>query len=176
MTNVISIEKKTFVEEVGVAFEQTGLTRMAGRIFGWLLISDPPYQSPDELTGVLMASRGSIGNNLDLLIRLGLIQRFVVAGERHDHFRLKEDALQKTVKHGLEDEIKMFRTLAERGLDLMKGESSVATHRLEEMRDRYGFLEKALPELMKRYERKREKQQLKILFKDSSREIWEVRA
>lgn len=174
MTSVISIEKKTFVEEVGVAFEQTGLPRMAGRIFGWLLISAPPYQSPDELTGVLRASRGSVGSALDLLLRMGLIQRFVIAGERHDHFQLREDAMRRTVKNGVEAEIKMFRTLAERGLDLIKNESSARTHRLEEMRDRYEFLEKAVPELMKNYEEMREKQQLRILLKDGDRETCEV--
>jgi DNA-binding transcriptional regulator GbsR (MarR family) len=174
MASTISIQKRTFVEEVGVAFEQTGLPRMAGRIFGWLLISDPPYQSPDELTGVLMASRGSISNNIDLLIRLGLIQRYAIVGERHDHFQLREDAMRRTIKHGLEDEIRMFRTLAERGLDLVRNESAARTHRLEEMRDRYEFLEKALPGLMERYEKKREKQQLKMLLKDSGRETCEV--
>ena len=174
MTGEISIEKKTFVEEVGVAFEQTGLPRMAGRIFGWLLISDPPYQSPDELTGVLRSSRGSIGNTLELLLRLGLVQRFVVAGERHDHFQLREDAMRKTVKNGVEAEIKMFRTLAERGLDLVKDEPSVKAHKLEEMRDRYRFLEEAIPELMKSYEEERDKQQLQILLKDSDREACEV--
>ena len=174
MTGVISIEKKTFVEEVGVAFEQIGLPRMAGRVFGWLLIADPPYQSADELAFVLMASRGSIGNTLELLTRFGLIQRFVVAGERRDYFQLREDAIRKTVKRGLEDEIKMFRALAERGLDLVKDEPSASTHRLEEMRDRYGFLEKALPELMADYEAEREKKQLKTLLAGGDRQVCEV--
>lgn len=174
MTGIISIEKKTFVEEVGVAFEQIGLPRMAGRVFGWLLIADPPYQSADELAFVLMASRGSIGNTLELLTRFGLIQRFVVAGERRDYFQLREDAIRKTVKRGLEDEVKMFRTLADRGLDLIKNEASARTYRLEEMRDRYEFLEKALPELMADYEEEREKRQLKALLTDSDRETCEV--
>ena len=43
-------EEQRFVEEVGIVFEQTGLPRMAGRILGWLLISDPPHQSTDQLT------------------------------------------------------------------------------------------------------------------------------
>ena len=43
-----------FVEEAGIVFEQTGLPRMAGRIFGWLLICDPPHQSTDQLAEVRM--------------------------------------------------------------------------------------------------------------------------
>lgn len=147
-------EEKNFIEEVGVAFEQTGLPRMAGRIFGWLLIAEPPYQSSAELAGVLMASKGSISTTTRLLMQIGLVERFVIPGERHDNFRLRPDALQHTMKHGLEDEITMFRRLAEHGLELMKGEASTRRHWLEEMCDRYTFMEQELPAMMERCERR----------------------
>jgi DNA-binding transcriptional regulator GbsR (MarR family) len=161
MPNSLHDREKTFVEEVGVVFEQTGLTRMAGRIFGWLLISDPPYQSLAELAEVLMASKGSISTMTRLLIQIGLIERFVIPGVRHDYFRLRQDALHRTIRHGLEDEIAMFRKLAEQGIDLMKGEASIRRKWLEEMRDRYTFLEQEFPALMERYEKRRIKKRVK---------------
>ena len=148
-------EEKNFVEEVGVAFEQTGLPRMAGRVFGWLLISDPPYQSPAELAEVLMASKGSISTTIRLLTQIGLLEHFVIPGERHGHFRLREDALQRTIQHGLEDEIKLFRDIAQKGLGLMKDQASIRRQWLEEMYDRYTFLEKEFPALMERWQRER---------------------
>ena len=157
MSNVTRDEEKTFVEEVGIVFEQTGLPRMAGRVFGRLLISDPPYQSPAELTKFLMASRGSISTTIRLLVQLGLIERYLIPGERHDHFRLREDALLRTIRHGLEDEIRLYQNLAKKGLEMMKDEAPERRKRLEEMRDRYGYLEKALPTAMERYERKRDR-------------------
>ncbi len=153
MTKNLRDEEKNFVEEVGVAFEQTGIPRMAGRIFGWLLISDPPYQSPAELAEVLQASKGSISTTTRFLIQMGLLERFVIPGVRHDHFRLRMDALQRTVRHGLEDEIKMFRQLAEHGLELMKDEPSVRRQWLEEMHGRYVFLEQEFPSLLERWEK-----------------------
>lgn len=153
MTKDLRDEERNFVEEVGVAFEQTGIPRMAGRIFGWLLISDPPYQSPAELAEVLQASKGSISTTTRFLIQMGLIERFVIPGVRHDHFRLRMDALQRTIRHGLEDEIKMFRQLAEHGLELMKDEPSVRRQWLEEMRGRYVFLEQEFPSLLERWEK-----------------------
>ena len=45
----VTDSERSFIEEVGVVFEQTGLPRMSGRLFGWLLIADPPYQSPAQL-------------------------------------------------------------------------------------------------------------------------------
>lgn len=159
-------EEKNFVEEVGIVFEQTGLPRMAGRIFGWLLISDPPYQSPAELTEVLMASKGSISTTTRLLIQMGLVERFVIPGVRHDYFRLRPDALQRTIRHGLEDEIKMFRQLAEHGLELMRSEASVRRQWLEEMCARYAFLEQEFPALMERYEKRKAKNRAKLLPKE----------
>jgi DNA-binding transcriptional regulator GbsR (MarR family) len=147
--------ERNFIEDVGLQFESTGLPRMAGRMFGWLLIADPPYQSAAEVAEVMMASKGSVSATVRLLTQIGLIERYVVPGERHDHYRLREDALRRTVKHGLEDEIRMFRKLAERGLELMRREPSSRRQWLEQMHDRYAFLEKEFPALIERYEKTR---------------------
>ena len=148
----LSDGEKSFIEEVGIVFEQTGLTRMSGRMFGWLLISEPPYQSAAELAEVLMASKGSISTTVRLLVQMGIVERYVIPGERHDHFRLKKDALLMIIRHGLEDEVKMFRNLAERGLELMKKQPPERKHWLEEMHSRYAFLEKSFTSLMEEYD------------------------
>jgi DNA-binding transcriptional regulator GbsR (MarR family) len=157
--------ERNFIEEVGVLFESTGLPRMAGRLFGWLLIADPPYQSPSEIAEVLMASKGSVSATVRLLTQIGMIERYVIPGERHDHFRLREDALRRTVQHGLEEEIRMFRQLAERGLELMRHEPSPRRHWLEQMRDRYTFLEREFPAMMERYEQKKTRLGMKSVLK-----------
>jgi DNA-binding transcriptional regulator GbsR (MarR family) len=155
MSNELRDVERHFIEEVGIHFESTGLPRMAGRLFGWLLIADPPYQSASEIAEVLMASRGSVSSAVRLLAQLGIIERYVIPGERHDHFRLCQDALHRTMKHGLEDEIKVFRQLAEHGLELMRDEPSLRREWLQQMHDRYSFLEKEFPALLERYERTR---------------------
>ena len=64
MNNNLQLEKKRFIEEVGLLFEQTGLPRMAGRILGWLLIANPPHQTTSHLTEALLASKASISTVL----------------------------------------------------------------------------------------------------------------
>ena len=152
MSKNLQDKAKNFVEEVGIAFEQTGLPRMSGRVFGWLLISDPPYQSSSELAEALMASKGSISTTTRLLIQIGLIERFVIPGERHDNFRLSPSAFNHAMKRGLEEEIKMFRQLAERGLELVGDSRSPRRQWLEEMRNSYAFIEKEFPALLERWE------------------------
>jgi DNA-binding transcriptional regulator GbsR (MarR family) len=148
---------KQFAEEVGIVFEQTGMPRMAGRILGWLLISDPPHQSTEQVTKALMASKGSISTMTRLLIQNGLIERLSLPGVRHDYFRLRSDAWQHMIGRGLTEEIKMVRQLAERGLELLGDKTPVTKNWLEEMRDVYTFLEHEFPTLLERWEKERQK-------------------
>ena len=99
-----------------------------------------------------MASKGSISTTVRLLVQMGIVERYVIPGERHDHFRLKKDALLMIIRHGLEDEVKMFRNLAERGLELMKKQPPERKYWLEEMHSRYAFLEKSFTSLMEEYD------------------------
>jgi DNA-binding transcriptional regulator GbsR (MarR family) len=155
MNNEINADEKQFVEEVGIVFEQTGLPRMAGRILGWLLISEPPHQSTVQIAEALMASKGSISTATRLLIQIGLIERLSLPGIRHDYFRIRSDAWQHMIKRGLEDEIKMFRQLAKRGLEVLS-EKALLTRLnqkwLEEMYNMYTFLEQEFPILLERWE------------------------
>ncbi|MFH1650779.1 MAG: MarR family transcriptional regulator [Chloroflexota bacterium] len=144
---------KAFVEEVGVIFEQTGLSRMAGRIFGWLLIAEPPHQSTAQLAEELVASKASISTMTRLLIRTNLIEKVCLPGVRQDYFRLRGDAWRHIIRHGLQDEISLFRNLAEHGLALSSA-PAFSRERLKEMRDIYTFLEQEFPALVNHWEKK----------------------
>ena len=162
MKNHRQAEEQRFVEEVGLVLEQTGMPRMAGRILGRLIISEPPHQSTDQLTQVLMASRGSISSMTRLLIQIGLIERLSLPGVRHDYFRLRSDASQRMIRRGLEDEIKMVRQLAEHGLELLIDKTPLTRKWLEELHDVYTFLELEFPTLLERWEQKRKKEKLPV--------------
>ena len=144
-------EKQQFVEEVGIVFEQTGLPQMAGRIFGWLLISDPPHQSTDQLAEALIASKGSISTMTRLLIQIGLIERLSLLGIRHDYFRIKPGAWHQLLKDTV-IQTTTFRQLMEKGLDLLEDKAHVNRKWLEEMRDMYAFFEREFPALFERWE------------------------
>ena len=154
MNDARQLEEKRFVEEVGIVFEQTGLPRMAGRILGWLLISDPPHQSMDQLTKTLMASKGSISTVTRLLIQIGLIERLSLPGVRHDYFRIKPSASHQLLKDSLV-QTTTFRQLMERGLELTEGKAHVNRQWLEEMRNMYAFFEREFPALVERWEQER---------------------
>lgn len=155
-----SFEQMHFVEEVGLMFELVGLPRMSGRIFGWLLISNPPQQSHTELAEVLQASKGSISTMTRLLIQIGLIERVSLPGERRDYFQIKPNAWSQMSKQRVA-QITAFRQLADKGLELLKDTPPPLQQRLQEMRDLHAFLEREMPRLNEQWELEQKQQILR---------------
>ncbi len=145
------LEKQHFIEEIGLFFEQGGLPRMAGRVLGWLLIANPPHQSFNNLQEALSASKGSISTSTQLLLQIGLIERFSLPAHRRDYYRIRPDVWSQIIQKRL-FWLTTLRQLAERGLCLMNGEDALARQRLEEMRDVYTFFEQEMPGLIERWE------------------------
>ena len=140
-----------FVEEIGLVFDRSGLTRMAGRILGWLLICDPPHQSMGEIAAVLRASKGSISSMTRFLIQVGLVERVSLSGERRDYFRIRSNAWVELMQAKMA-EITHLRRLAEQGLELLDSDDPARRERLENMRDTYLFLEAEFPALLQRWQ------------------------
>ncbi len=161
MNNEPQLEEKRFVEEVGLYFEQAGLPRMAGRILGWLMISNPPHQTTSELTEALLASKGSISTMTRLLIRISLIERISLPGQRRDYFCIKPGAWHQLIKESLV-RITTVRQLAEHGLELLEGKAHVNRQWLEEMRDMYAFFEREFPALLERWEQEHKEGELQV--------------
>lgn len=151
MSDLQLVAQMHFVEDVGLMFEQVGLPRMAGRIFGRLLISDPPHQSHGDLADVLQASKGSISTMTRLLIQLSLIERISLPGDRRDYFQIKPNAWVQMTDQRL-SQIVAFRQLADKGLELIKHSSPQTQQRLKEMQDFHLFWEQELPQLAQKWE------------------------
>ena len=143
-------KQKYFIEEVGLGFEKLGLPRMAGRILGWLLIANPPYQSSSELVEMLSASKGSISAMTRLLIQAGLVERVSFPGDRRDYFRIKLGAWSAVMEQRLA-QIVAIRQLADRGLALLEDDRPEYSQRLREMRDLHAFFEQEWPHLLDRW-------------------------
>ncbi|MFC2020485.1 GbsR/MarR family transcriptional regulator [Chloroflexota bacterium] len=161
MTIESQLEKQHFAEEVGIFFEQTGMPRMAGRILGWLMVSEPPHQTTAELAQALQASMGSISTMTRLLIRIGLIERINLPGQRRDCFCIKTGAWHQMLRDSL-TQTTAFRQLAERGLELIDDKAHLNRRWIEEMHDMYIFFERELPALFERWEEECHKQKLRV--------------
>jgi hypothetical protein len=139
-----------FVEEVGVMFElEAGAPRMVGRVLGWLLVCDPPEQSAAELAEFLQASRGSISTATRVLLRMGLVERVRLRGERFDRFHAHPAAWDEVLWR--EEQFSLPRRVMRLGLDALADEPAERRTRLEEVDFMYAWWERRIAELHQEY-------------------------
>ena len=153
MTSKHPLEEKHFIEDIGLFFEQMGLPRMAGRILGALLISDPPAQSITEIALTLQASKSSVSIMARLLVEYGLIERVASPMPRRDYYRFKPGGWILYMRQWLEL-MAALHQLTERGLVLMEGQPAELQQRLLEAHDLFSLIEDRFPALLEELENK----------------------
>jgi hypothetical protein len=139
-----------FIEELGMQFElEAGMPRMVGRVLGWLLVCEPPEQSAAELAERLRASKGSISTATRLLLRLGMIERVRIRGERFDRFVALPQAWDEYLWR--EDQFSAPRRVLRLGLEALEDEPTARRARLEELDSIYAWWQERIPKLRGEY-------------------------
>ena len=146
---MVSREELQFVEEMGAQFEQAGSTRMAGRVWAYLLIADAEQVSSTDLAEALDASASSISTATRLLESFEMIDRIRMPGDRRDHFTIHHGAVLNLVRRRFEA-VASTRDLAARGLRAF-GDREIARPHLEELHQVYSWFGRELPALIDRY-------------------------
>ena len=142
-----------YVDEVAAFFAEEGMPLIAGRVIGWLLISDPPEQSAADLARVLDVSRSSISSAARLLTPSGLVEGVRRRGDRQEYLRIRADGWTRMLA-GRYAKTAAFRQITERGLDVLDAASPDRRQRLENVTELYRFLESELPAMWERWEQR----------------------
>ncbi len=143
------IEEIHFIEDIGLYFEQMGLPRMAGRILGALLISDPPSQSITDLGNRLHASKSSISIMARLLVERGLIERVASPIPRRDYYRFKPGGWIIYMHQWL-GLMAGLHQITERGMQLMSEKPEPLKQRLQEAHDLFSNVEQEFPAILQK--------------------------
>ena len=77
--------------------ENDGLPRIAGRIFGLLLVT-PGECSLDDMADMLGVSKASISTDARRLEQLGIVIRTSRPGDRRDYYAVAPNALQQSLE------------------------------------------------------------------------------
>jgi len=139
-----------FIEKSGDSLEEHGLSHMAGRVFGALQLCVPPHMSMDQLAEELQASKGSISMATRFLLRLGVIEKLSVPGDRRHYYRACPGVWINLLAQRIEH-LRQHRQLAALGLAAMKSEPMEAKERLLEMIVFFDFVEEEIPKLIDRW-------------------------
>ena len=126
-----------------------GMPPMAGRMWAYLAICDPPERTAGEIAERLQASRGSVSGSARLLEHVGLIRRSTRPGNRREVFSIPNDNLHRLMDMAVY-RLRQTREVAEAGLALIADRPPEAQARLREIRDFYGFFEREWPAILAR--------------------------
>ncbi len=145
-----------FVEEMGQFLSSLGMTPMAGRMWGWLLICEPAEQTAAEIAEALHASRGAISGTARLLAGSGLVRRTTRRGDRREYFSAPPEGLDSLLGNAAAI-YQQMRAIAERGLDAIADRPLEARARLQEFHDVMAFVEREVPLVIAAYMSERSK-------------------
>lgn len=118
---------------MGLFFEMLGGPRTMGRVYGWLLICDPPHQSLTQLAEVLSVSKASVSTVARQLQDGGMIERLPSSTRQH-LYRVTPGGFTSVLSTQL-SRMSFGIEAAELGLSLLGEDRTEQRERLEDFRD-----------------------------------------
>jgi DNA-binding transcriptional regulator GbsR (MarR family) len=142
-----------FVEKFGLFIEKSGsFPRIAGKIFAYLLICEPPEQTQQEIAENLNIAKGSASNMIKLLIQTQIIEEFTKPKLRAKLYRIQEGGWEQLFLTKLQ-RLAVVRNLLEEGRGLLKNKPKELSRRINNLDNLYSFFEKELPTIISKYNR-----------------------
>jgi len=100
-----------FIERMGILGESEGLSRIAGRIFGFLLL-EVSAASLDDIAAELGVSKASVSIDARRLEQLGYLERSSRPADRRDYYSISADVFTRSLEQRM-TRFKEFRSLIE---------------------------------------------------------------
>lgn len=143
----------TFIDRMGLVAEADGLSRIAGRIMGLMVLESGPL-SFSEIAERLDVSRASVSTNTRFLERIGVIERVTLKGERQDHFQLAKAPYARLLE-GYAARIKKAEDVVAEARAELGPDDAERRKRLDELGAFYAALAANFEELVARFDEQR---------------------
>jgi DNA-binding transcriptional regulator GbsR (MarR family) len=143
---VTIIDEDTFIEAMARVLG-AGMPPMAGRMWAYLAICEPPEQTAAEIAERLHASRGSVSGMARLLENVGLIRRGTKPGDRREYFSIPPRAAHRLMESA-RTQLRASREVVEAGLALTANRPPESRARLQDLHDMYAFFEREWPSIL----------------------------
>jgi DNA-binding transcriptional regulator GbsR (MarR family) len=147
-------EEQEFVERWSGILALEGLPPIAGRLWAWLLVCEPPEQTVEEIARAIGASRGAISGAVRWLEPSGLILRTKRRGDRREYWRTSPDAMVRSVE-AKERQTRPSLEALDRVLGALSHRSEESLDRLREAHRLYSMLLDMFPSLIEQFKAER---------------------
>jgi len=155
MGTAMDAQTANFIERMALALDSDGLPRIAGRIFGLLLISEDA-RSLDDLAAELRVSKGSVSTNARLLEQRGILERICRPADRRDYYRVPPDLFSHTMAQRLARWQRFHEAIGAARTSLPIRSREVL-ERLEEYEAAYAFMSRVIGDALARWRASRDR-------------------
>lgn len=146
-------DRSEFIEGFALQLNETGMQRMAARVFAALLTAPGGGLTAREIAGTLGVSAAAVSGATSYLTRTGLAERTRRADERVDRY----DVRGTQWAEAMAVETETLHTLSgwlDKGASAVAGDPD-ATERMEGTRDFFAFMADEMPKLVDRWQESR---------------------
>ena len=144
-------DRAAFVEGFALKLNESGMQRMAARVFAALLTAPGGGLTAREIAETLDVSAGAVSGATSYLTRTGLVERTRTPGERIDRYDIKGTSWAEVMAVETEMLLSLSSWL-DKGASAVAGDPE-ATDRLEATRDFFAFMADEMPKLVQRWQR-----------------------
>ena len=109
--------REKVIEDFGRFFENYGMARSIGRIYGYLLTTPEPLSSLESIAEGLSLSKASASTTVRMLVSMYLIEKASLPGDRRDYYRVGADAHLNYLQAGVQSML-TFKTLIHQAAQL----------------------------------------------------------
>lgn len=140
----------SYIEEIGLYHEYQGISRIAGRIMGLLMVTEGTL-SAEQIASTLQVSLGSVSTNIRLLLRSGHVEKKSITGDRVTYYIYSENALEREFLSSIE-RVHSLKKALEKGAQIQSvQESETLSQRFADMEKGAGYFLDTLSELLNRW-------------------------
>ena len=143
-----------YVERFALVLTETGLPRMAARVFAYVLADDAERYTASELSEGLGVSPAAISGAVRYLTQVGLVAREREPGARSDVYRVFDDDVWGTIFRRRLPLLDRYEQAAAEGVELLPADSP-AGRRMRETREFFAFIRDEEEKLFERWDEHR---------------------
>ncbi|GAA4670304.1 hypothetical protein GCM10023347_25110 [Streptomyces chumphonensis] len=152
--DTLTAAERSFVDEVAHHYHTAhGVTWEKGRVMAWMIISDPPEQTLEQICAAVDATPEAIEQLIEQLTLAGLYQRVEEPG-REPRYRLVDDGYPKAVSDTFASWPEYHR-IFQFGLEALADAGAERRKRVAEIEELFGHIVGDLADMSRRWEEHR---------------------
>lgn len=144
-----------FVEQFALILKDSGMDRMAARVFAYVLAEDSDRYTAAELADGLGVSRAAISAATRSLVGAGLLAREREPGARADHFRVYDDDVWAAIYEQRTSLLSRYEEVVAEGVELL-GANTRGGKRLLQTLAYFEFMGVAMREVVEEWHRSKD--------------------